>query len=38
MPHIVTPSENIIPIKTLSNTPEPVTCANCQACCCQLEV
>ncbi|EGI71471.1 MULTISPECIES: YkgJ family cysteine cluster protein [Pseudoalteromonas] len=32
MPHIVIPVENI------STTPEPVTCANCQACCCQLEV
>lgn len=28
----------VIPSKTISSTPEPVTCANCQACCCQLEV
>ncbi|MDA8939497.1 YkgJ family cysteine cluster protein [Pseudoalteromonas marina] len=28
----------VIPSKTISSTPESVTCANCQACCCQLEV
>lgn len=32
MPHTV------IPVKNVTATDEPITCANCQACCCQLEV
>ena len=32
MPH------NVIPVRNITPTNEPITCANCQACCCQLEV
>ena len=38
MPQIVHPDETIIAIKNVTSAPEPVTCANCQACCCQFEV
>jgi len=36
MPHIVTPEQ--ISITDISSANEPVTCSNCQACCCKLEV
>lgn len=32
MPHTV------IPVKNINAAPATITCANCQACCCQLEV
>ena len=32
MPH------NVIPVRNITPTNEPITCTNCQACCCQLEV
>ena len=38
MPQIVHPDETVIAVKNITSAPEPVTCANCQACCCQLEV
>ncbi|MBQ4833580.1 YkgJ family cysteine cluster protein [Pseudoalteromonas sp. MMG010] len=31
-------SENVIPTTTLSSNSNEVSCSNCQACCCQLEV
>ena len=31
-------SHIVIPVKNINAAPTPVTCANCQACCCQLEV
>lgn len=38
MPHIVRPDKNAIAVKNITSSKELVTCANCQACCCQLEV
>jgi len=36
MPHIVNPKQ--IPVTEITASTEAITCSNCQACCCQLEV
>lgn len=38
MPQIVHPDKNVFSVKNIVPESEPVTCANCQACCCRLEV
>ncbi len=30
--------KTIIPIENVTQAAEPITCSNCQACCCKLEV